>query len=217
MTVFTISHRGGNDLGRLAAALEAGVDAVEADVKLCDGRLEVRHTKTLGPLPWLWDKWYLEPAAAPRLLLPDLLDALPDDLGVMLDLKGSNGVGARVAELLEARRPSRPVLVCARHWPGLEPFFGQDWARPLLSAKGRTELLRLRQRLRRGPAPYGVSVHQALLTPPVVRELLDQVELVLAWPVADEASADRVLSAGVNGIISKSAAVLAKVHALPAE
>lgn len=217
MSVFTIAHRAGNDLGRLAGALEGGVDAVEADVRLCGGRLEVRHTKTMGPLPWLWDKWYLEPAAAPRLLLPDLLDALPDGLGVMLDLKGTNAVGAAVASLLAERPPAQPVLVCTRHWPGLDPFFDTPHARPLLSAKGRTELVRLRARLRRGPVPYGVSMHQALLTPPVVRELLDQVELVLAWPVPDQASADRVLAAGANGIVSKSPAVLARIHAASTE
>jgi hypothetical protein len=221
VSVLTIAHRAGNDLGRLAGALEGGVDAVEADVRWCPhpsgGRLEVRHTKTMGPLPWLWDRWYLEPAAAPRLLLPDLLDALPEGLGVMLDLKGTNAVGPAVAELLDRRPPSRPVLVCTRHWPGLDPFFDTPRARPLLSAKGRAELARLRRRLRRGPVPYGVSLHQSLLTPSVVRELRDQVELVLAWPVPDQARADRVLAAGANGIVSTSPAVLARVRAAARE
>lgn len=211
MTVLSIAHRAGNDVGLLAAALEAGVGAVEADVHWCDGRLEVRHTKTMGPLPWLWDKWYLEPAAAPRLQLSELLEALPDGLGVMLDLKGVNQVGPQVARLLAQRPPSTPILVCSRWWPGLRPFFGHDWARPLLSAKGRTELARLRQRLRSGPVPYGVSMHQGLLTPPVVRELRESLELVLAWPVRDHASLDRVLAAGVNGVISQNPSVLERV------
>ena len=30
---------------------------VEADVRLWRGRLEVRHLKTVGPVPILWDKW----------------------------------------------------------------------------------------------------------------------------------------------------------------
>ena len=49
----------------------------EADVHLFRGRLEVRHAKTLGPLPILWEKWYLLDRDAPRPLLGDLLPLVP--------------------------------------------------------------------------------------------------------------------------------------------
>ena len=58
-----IAHRAGNSLERLAGA-GAVADVVEADVHLFRGRLEVRHAKTLGPFPRLWERWYLlEPDA----------------------------------------------------------------------------------------------------------------------------------------------------------
>ena len=45
--------------------------------------------------------------------------------------------------------------------------------RPVLSARTRGELARLRRRLVTGPAPFGVSVHVSLLDAGVVAELHD--------------------------------------------
>ena len=55
--LLAVAHRAGNSLSGLQRARELGVDVVEADVHLRRGRLEIRHLKTLGPLPWLWDRW----------------------------------------------------------------------------------------------------------------------------------------------------------------
>jgi hypothetical protein len=64
------------------------VPFVEADLHLYAGRLEIRHLKTLGPLPILWDRWSLAPPWAPRLLLDRLLGAMAPGTHLMLDLKG---------------------------------------------------------------------------------------------------------------------------------
>ena len=61
-----IAHRAGNSLAGLHAANELGVDVIECDVHRHRGHLEVRHLKTAGPLPFLWDRWELAPASAPR-------------------------------------------------------------------------------------------------------------------------------------------------------
>ena len=58
---------------RRAEALEPCL--VEADLHLRRGRIEVRHLKTLGPLPLLWDRWRLAPGWRPRLELGALLAA----------------------------------------------------------------------------------------------------------------------------------------------
>ena len=59
---FVVAHRAGNDLGTLRRAEALAIPLVEADVHLRRGRIEVRHLKTLGPLPVLWDRWRLAPA-----------------------------------------------------------------------------------------------------------------------------------------------------------
>ena len=73
---FFVAHRAGNDLAQLRAAEEIGLDLVEADIRLFRGRLEVRHLKTLGPIPVLWDRWRLANPFAPRLQLDELLAAI---------------------------------------------------------------------------------------------------------------------------------------------
>jgi glycerophosphoryl diester phosphodiesterase len=211
--VLAVAHRAGNDLEQLRAAVELGADVVEADVHRHRGRLEVRHLKSMGPVPYLWDRWYLVPKSVRQLQLAELLDAVGPVAGratLMVDLKGVGGVGAAVARALHERVPDAPVLVCSRWWPSVEPFAGSPWARPLLTARGTTELSRLRRRLRTRP-PYGVSVHRSLLTAPVVAELRARVPLVMTWPVNDEAALEHVLRLGVTGVISDEAAVLRAV------
>ena len=65
--VLAIAHRAGNSLAGMHAANELGVDVIECDVHTYRGRLEVRHLRTAGPLPFLWDKGELVSASAPRL------------------------------------------------------------------------------------------------------------------------------------------------------
>jgi hypothetical protein len=89
-----------------------------------------------------------------------------------------------------------------------------DFVRPVLSARTRGELDRLRRRLVTGPAPFGVSVHVSLLDVGVVAELHDRVERVLTWPVNDAEALEAVLGYGVSGVISDDAGILAQVVGL---
>lgn len=213
--MLAIAHRAANSLAGLQAAVEVGADVVEGDVHSSRGRLEMRHSKALGPLPWLWDRqpWELTPRSVVQLQLAELLDALAGPATLMLDLKGVGPVGARTAALLHERLPDRPVIVCSRWWPAVDVFAGADWARPVLSVRNRTELERLRLRLRRAAPPYGVSVHRSLLTAGVVAALRERVQVVMTWGVDDLASLDAMAGLGVNGIISNSAEVLRAVPA----
>ena len=215
MSLLAIAHRAGNSLPALEAATQAGADVVEADVHSSRGRLEMRHSKALGPLPFLWDRqpWQLTRRSVPLLLLPELLAALPSEATLMLDLKGVGRVGVRVAEAVHARAPERPVLVCSRWWPSVEAFAGVPWARQVLSARTPAELARLRRRLRAGGAAHGVSLHRSLLSKPVVAELRSQVELVMTWAVDDLDALDEVVGLGANGIITNEVEVLRAVVA----
>jgi glycerophosphoryl diester phosphodiesterase len=215
VSLLAVAHRAGNSLAALRAAAAVGADVIEADVHAAQGRLEVRHSKSLGPLPWLWDRgpWELTSTSVVQLQLPELLEALAPEATVMLDLKGIGAVGDRTAELLHERRPDRPVIVCSRWWPSVEPFFALEWALPVLSARNRPELAGLRRRVRRGRPPYAVCLHGSLLSAPVVAELRERVEVVMSWGVNDAATLERVVGLGVTGVISDSEAVLRSITA----
>ena len=215
MTVLAIAHRAGNSLAGLHGAAELGVDVIECDVHEFRGRLEVRHLKTAGPLPFLWDRWELASASAPRLGLRELLDADRHGTTFMLDLKTRNVDAARsVARLLHELGSDRPVLVCGRYWPSVDVLAGLPFVRPVLSARNRLELGRLRQRLVNGAPAHGASVHRSLLDAALVEDLLRHVAVVMTWPVNDRATLDAVLALGVNGVISDDHDVLAALVTL---
>lgn len=215
MTVLAIAHRAGNSLAGLATANELGVDVIECDVHGHSGRLEVRHLKTAGPLPFLWDRWELVPASAPRLGLSQLLEADRHGTTFMLDLKGRRpGTSRAVARLLHEVGHSRPLLACGRWWPAVDALAAElSYVRPVLSARNRSELARLRRRVASGGAPHGVSVHVSLLDRDVVAELHRHVELVMTWPINDRRVLKTVLGYGVTGVISDEAFVLSEVLA----
>ncbi|KRF32379.1 glycerophosphodiester phosphodiesterase [Nocardioides sp. Soil805] len=212
MTVLAIAHRAGNSLAGLHSANRLGVDVIECDVHDYRGRLEVRHLKTAGPLPLLWDRWELASASAPRLGLDEMF--LADDHGTtfMLDIKGRRAAAAvSVARFLHHRGHHGPVLVCGRWWPSVETVAQLSFVRPVLSARTRGELARLRRRLAAGPPVHGVSVHRSLLDAAVVAELHRHVEVVMTWAVNDLPTLDAVLATGASGIISDEPAVLAEL------
>jgi glycerophosphoryl diester phosphodiesterase len=210
MTTLAIAHRAGNSLAGLHEANALGVDVIECDVHHHRGRLEVRHLKTAGPLPFLWDRWELASASAPRLGLRELLEADRHGTTFMLDLKGrDDATGASVARLLHDVAGHRPVLACGRYWPAVDEVARLPFGHAVLSARNRVELARLRQRLLAGPPAYGVSLHRSLLHPDLVGRLRGRVEVVMTWPVNDVVTLDAVLEVGVNGVISDEPEVLA--------
>jgi glycerophosphoryl diester phosphodiesterase len=213
VTPLAIAHRAGNSLAGLRAAVQLGVDIVECDVHERQGRLEVRHLKTAGPLPFLWDRWELASAARPQLGLADLLEADRHATTFMLDLKGRRSAfGELVARQLRDVGVRLPVLVCGRFWrPVLEVAQALPFVRPVLSARNRWELSRLGQLLSSGAdQPFGVSVHRSLLSRELVRRLRDAVDIVMTWPVNDIGVLDDLTRIGVSAVISDSRKVLAE-------
>jgi len=215
MTVLAIAHRAGNSLAGLQRANLAGADVIECDVHAHRGRLEVRHLKTAGPLPFLWDRWELSSAAAPRLGLGQLLEAETRDATFMLDLKGRRvSTGRAVAELLHDWSPDRDIFVCGRYWPSVDRVAQLGFVRAVLSARTRIELAALRRRLcsPTSPVPHGVSLHASLLSAPLTAWLRERVQVVMTWPVDDAPTLDRVLALGATGIITNEIDVLTAVR-----
>lgn len=196
---FVVAHRAGNDLARLRQAEQLGVALVEADVRLWRGRLEVRHLKTAGPLPILWDRWRLANPFAPRLELRDVLARAGPETELLLDLKGHD---RRLAQLvLDALPSGRQVTVCARDAGLLEPFAGRDHVR-LFQSLGSRRQLRAFLRTADTLVLDGVSIHERLLDERVVAELRRCGAIVMTWPVNSLQRAHEVESLGVQGLIS---------------
>jgi glycerophosphoryl diester phosphodiesterase len=214
VTLLAIAHRAGNSLAGLREANSLGADVIECDVHAYRGRLEVRHLKTAGPLPFLWDRWELASASAPRLGLDELLAADRRASRFMLDLKGRRErAGRAVADLLHELGHQDEVWVCGRYWPSVAHVAELPWVRPVLSARTRAERAALERRLSADEraAPHGVSLHESLLDEPLVRRLRDQVAVVMTWPVNDDATLERVGGLGVNAVISDEPRILRSV------
>jgi glycerophosphoryl diester phosphodiesterase len=210
--VLAIAHRRGNTVDGLRQALDLGVDLVEADVHVRRGRLEVRHLKTMGPLPWLWDKGELVHRRKHRHLeLAELIEALGDDHRLMIDLKGLHPrLAPMVARLLRQAVPDRGLTVCTKSWWMLESF--DVPVQPVMSASSRGALARLRSRLAHTPV-HGVSVRRSLLTPAVVEDLHRGTALVMTWPVDTPEALVHARRLGVDAVISKDIELLRRVVA----
>lgn len=210
---FAIAHRAGNEPGALARAAEAGAFAAEADLWLHRGRIEVRHTKTAGPLPILWDRWSLHRGWGPRLQLHELLAAAPPGLLLHLDLKGwDDRLGPAVARAMAELAPGRPYLVSAQRWSLLEPFHGVAEAVVVHSAGSERKLRRLAAHLP-GRERTAVAVHRELLTPEAAALLRRHAASLLSWPVNDAALVERLAALGVNGFITDRLEVVRAVAA----
>lgn len=200
---FVVAHRAGNDVRQLQRAEAMKLPLVEADLHLYRGRVEVRHLKTLGPLPILWDRWMLASPRTPRLLLDELLVEASPQTELMLDLKGRDPrLPRHLADALAAAERVSPVTVCSRNWRLLEPLRDLPLVRVVHSVGSRRQLRALRARFA-DRRLAGISIHRELLSAPVVADLRRRAELVLSWPVETPDEAQRLSGWGVDGLISR--------------
>jgi len=203
-----VAHRFANEPHLLDRATRAGADLIEADVWLYRGRLEVRHWKTMGPLPLRWDRWYIERAGPPALLLEQLLDTLGDEQDLLLDVKGRDpAIAAMLVDLLRRRRPGRPIVVSSQNWRLLDRFRPYDEVRLVHSIGYRWQLWLAWRRLRTD-AHDAISIQFRLLTPDVVARLQRRVGTIITWPVNGIVRLEQVTEWGVDGITSDSAELL---------
>lgn len=194
-----VAHRAANDPAAAAVAARVA-DVLEADVHLFGGRLEVRHAKTIGPIPVLWERWHLVERIRPPLVLEDLLTALPTGPGVLLDLKGPDPrLGPRVLRALAAS--GRTAYVSARIWRTADRLRGAPGV-TVMHSVGTARQLRRLLRTRRPGSLEGVCVDRRILTPALTAALRERAPRVWSWPVDDAATAGRLAEWGVTGMIS---------------
>lgn len=177
------------------------MDLVEADVRLFRGRPEVRHLKTVGPIPLYWDRWTLASPFSRYLSVPALLEHASGETELMLDLKGPRRTLAElVREELEPYLGERRLTVCARWWPLLDVFDGLPVRR--IASVGSARQLRAFVERFRERGIDGVSVHERLLDERTVADIRRVTDLVLTWPVNAPERARALLGLGVTGLIS---------------
>lgn len=206
-----IAHRAGNDLTLLRTAEALDADYLECDVWLYQGRMEVRHEKTLGPLPVRWDRWKLEWKGPPRLVLEQLLEAWRGPGRLLLDLKGTDGhLPADVLRAVGEAGKDIRFGVTARTWALLEPFAEMPGVATFPSAGSMDDVNSL---IAMGSHPHwsGIAVHQRVLSGRLVEQLHDLAPLVTTWPINTLAAYEKVRGYGVDGITSDNLRVIAHV------
>lgn len=199
-TPITIAHRAGNSLAALHRAEAFGVSFVEADIWLYHDQLEVRHEKTAGPVPLLWDRWSLQSARTPRLHLESLIAASSNQSRLMLDLKGWNPqISARALATVERHSPHRQYAVSSQSWDYLVPFRRDPMAIIMIAVGNRRQLQRLPTAIDR-ISPHAISINARLLDQSIVRSLHDLAERIIPWGVRSASHACQLLEWGVDGI-----------------
>lgn len=212
---FLVAHRAGNELPALKAAERLGITHIEADVRLYRKRLDIRHLKTVGPLPIYWDRWLLEAPWRPRLELNELLEATAPDTELVLDLKGRRvPLAERVLEAIVPYLSARRFTVCARSWNVLEPFAGT--AVRSVHSVGSTRQLRELLRRFAGDQLEGVSIHERLLDADSAAALRAIAKTIMTWPVNRPERARELLGLGVDGLITDDAAAISSAKVLGA-
>jgi glycerophosphoryl diester phosphodiesterase len=199
---FVVAHRAGNDLRLLRRAERARVAVIEADLQLYAGRIEVRHLKTVGPVPILWDRWKLAPPWAPRLLLDRLLQAAAPSTLLMLDLKGRDPrLALRVAAALRDH-PRQRTVCCSQNWALLDAMSAVGRV-DLVHSVGSSRQLAALRKLAAARSVAGISIHKRLVSPEMLTQLRREVGVVMAWPVLGLEEAERLVAWGVDGLITK--------------
>ena len=212
---FLVAHRAGNRLADLRAAEALGAALVEADVRLYRQRLEVRHLKTVGPLPIFWDRWQLAAPWRPRLQLHELLDSTAPGTELLLDLKGPRvRLGKQVLDVIRPHFGVRRFTVCARWWRLLEPFADAP-VRRVHSVGNARQLRRLLDRFT-GRRLDGISIHEDLLDRESVTSLRAVADVIMTWPVNRPERARELLGLGIDGLITDDVAGLASAGLLEA-
>lgn len=206
-----IQHRAGNFLAAAAQAIALGVDMLECDLWPFMGRLEIRHAKTIGPLPIYWEKWHIESIGGRQLSLKQLLLGTPASARLFIDLKGHHPrLGQRVVTNLQRIQPEREIIICGRAWRQLDRIVDVPNVHVFFSVGTEEELARVWPRLERAHQP-AISIDYGLLTDETLDRLHNLGATIIAWTVNDPDIAGTLFKRGVDGFTSDNLDLLQRI------
>lgn len=208
---FGSAHRAGNTRDDALRAIEAGADLLEADIWLHNGRLELRHKQTLGPIPILWEKWSIAPGWIPRYTLRDLLRDTPEDIMLFLDFKGREmDLGPEVLKELQRTAPDRVIAICGRNYPQLQTIANEPNIICFYSV-GEAEEWPVAQELIAASEQPALSIHASLATPERMAWVNDLGGVVICWDVQTVERMDELRALGVDGFTTDNPKIFTRI------
>ena len=209
-----VAHRAGNSTGALHAAIDAGVDWVEADIWWQYGRLEARHEHAIWRLPIRYDQWKLGVAVRRAPRLAEICRLTLGGPRLLIDLKGSVArLPIDIVKTLRAEGAVPRAAICGQVWPLLDAVAELEPGLQIFySLESEQQLAAMRVRPAASLPITGVSCAEALLTADRLGWMRARDLTVFAWTVNDRARALELASLGVSGIISDNYEVLEAVR-----
>ncbi len=134
----------------------------------------------------------------------------------MLDLKGNDPhLPEAVLQALHALPRTGHVAVCSRNRAQVDALAGQHGITAIHSVGKTHHLRRVLDHLTTGGAQCktGISIHQRLLGPARISELRSLATPIITWPVNDAGLARRLVSWGVDGVISDDLGLVREIVA----
>lgn len=230
--VLVIAHRGAagrapeNTLASMRAAIEDGADLVEIDVQeTADGEVVVIHDsdfmKIGGVNLKVWDasfsqaraidigSWFAPEFHAERIpTLAEVLELVKGAARVDIELKyygHDERLEERVVRIVEEAEMASDVVIMSLKQLGIQKIreLRPAWTIGLLSATAIGDLTRMDVDF--------LAVHTALATPRFVSRAHAAGKDVYVWTVNDPVHMSRMVSRGVDGLITDEPAILKRV------
>ena len=237
-TVTVVAHRGAagaapeNTLAAVRHAIADGTDWVEIDVQeTLDGEVVVIHDsdfmKLAGNPLKVWDgtlaqvqdvdvgSWFGPTFSAERVpLLAAVLEEVRGKARLVIELKyygHDQQLEQRVVDIVEQAGMVDDVAIMSLKYDGIQKIrnLRPDWTIGLLSAKSIGNLARLDVDF--------LAVNTGMASPGFVRRAQEAGKQVFVWTVNDAVTMHRMISLGVNGIITDEPAMAREVIEARAE
>jgi len=222
-TVTVVAHRGAagaapeNTLAAVRRALEDGTDWVEIDVQeTADGAVVVVHDRDFmklagvnlnvadGTLDRLQaidvGSWFGPEFADARVpTLADVLNEVRGEARAIIELKyygTDEQLEQRVVDVVEQTGMAGEVMIMSLSYDGIKKIrtLRPDWTAGLLVAQGAGDLVQLE-------ADF-LAVNSRIATPQMIRRANAAGKPVFVWTVNDAVNMSRLMSLGVDGIIT---------------
>ncbi|MEX2237990.1 MAG: glycerophosphodiester phosphodiesterase [Dehalococcoidia bacterium] len=209
-----VAHSAANYRAPMRAAVEQGVDLIEADVWPRWNHVVARHERGVIALPLVFDKWYVRPEIRP-ITLQEVAETVGGRAGLYLDLKSDNHRYLRhIVEIVQRFGLTARTAITSPHWHALRHI---EAMAPEVSSYytviARRHLEPFFDHLDEYPEVNGTAIRHGLVSPALIEAFHARGLRILTWTIDSPARALELLSWGVDGIISNRLDLLAAIPA----